>query len=64
MSDARWWEVHGPLLTQVMPAHEFPLAGRVGAAVGSCTRRLPIPTAPSSSGWRRCWMGSLLTADG
>jgi AcrR family transcriptional regulator len=34
MSDARWWEVHGPLLTQVMPAHEFPLAGRVGAAVG------------------------------
>ncbi|WP_171049952.1 TetR/AcrR family transcriptional regulator [Nocardia cyriacigeorgica] len=34
MSDARWWEVHGPLLTQVMPAHEFPLASRVGAAVG------------------------------
>ncbi|MBF6175098.1 TetR/AcrR family transcriptional regulator [Nocardia blacklockiae] len=34
MSDARWWEVHGPLLTQVMPAAEFPLSARVGAAVG------------------------------
>ncbi|WP_280472469.1 TetR/AcrR family transcriptional regulator [Nocardia cyriacigeorgica] len=34
MSDARWWEVHGPLLAQVMPADEFPLASRVGAAVG------------------------------
>ncbi|NEW39428.1 TetR/AcrR family transcriptional regulator [Nocardia cyriacigeorgica] len=34
MSDASWWEVHGPLLTQVMSAQAFPLASRVGAAVG------------------------------
>lgn len=34
MSDAQWWEVHGPLLTQVMPATEFPLSARVGATVG------------------------------
>ncbi|WP_024805955.1 TetR/AcrR family transcriptional regulator [Nocardia sp. BMG51109] len=34
MSDAQWWEVHGPLLTRVMPAEEFPLSSRVGATVG------------------------------
>ncbi|WP_051162004.1 TetR/AcrR family transcriptional regulator [Nocardia transvalensis] len=34
MSDAQWWEVHGPLLTQVMPESEFPLSSRVGAMVG------------------------------
>lgn len=34
VSDARWWEVHGPLLSSLMPAEEFPLAARVGAAVG------------------------------
>ncbi|WP_280233090.1 TetR/AcrR family transcriptional regulator C-terminal domain-containing protein [Nocardia cyriacigeorgica] len=34
MSDARWWEVHGPLLTRVMSEQAFPLASRVGAAVG------------------------------
>ncbi|MGW5573309.1 TetR/AcrR family transcriptional regulator [Nocardia thailandica] len=34
MSDARWWELHGPLLAEVMPAEEFPLASRVGAAAG------------------------------
>ncbi|WP_239476660.1 TetR/AcrR family transcriptional regulator [Nocardia arizonensis] len=34
LSDARWWEEHGPLLEAVMPAAEFPLAARVGAAVG------------------------------
>ncbi|MBF6329720.1 TetR/AcrR family transcriptional regulator C-terminal domain-containing protein [Nocardia transvalensis] len=34
MSDAQWWEVHGPLLTRVIPPAEFPLSGRVGATVG------------------------------
>ncbi|TCJ89584.1 TetR/AcrR family transcriptional regulator [Nocardia alba] len=34
LSDARWWEVVGPLLARVMPADRFPLAGRVGTAVG------------------------------
>ncbi|MEV0060391.1 TetR/AcrR family transcriptional regulator [Nocardia sp. NPDC050718] len=34
LSDADWWNVHGPLLARVMPAAEFPLAGRVGATVG------------------------------
>ncbi|RDI44683.1 TetR/AcrR family transcriptional regulator [Nocardia mexicana] len=34
MTDAEWWEVHGPLLTQVMPTADYPLSGRVGAAVG------------------------------
>ncbi|MGS2805285.1 TetR/AcrR family transcriptional regulator [Nocardia sp. MW-W600-9] len=34
LSDADWWQVHGPLLARVMPAEEFPLAGRVGTTVG------------------------------
>ncbi|UGT56660.1 TetR/AcrR family transcriptional regulator [Nocardia asteroides] len=34
LSDADWWQVHGPLLARVMPAGDFPLAGRVGTAVG------------------------------
>ncbi|WP_280437981.1 TetR/AcrR family transcriptional regulator [Nocardia carnea] len=33
-SDADWWETYGPLLTEVMPAAEYPLSARVGAAVG------------------------------
>jgi len=34
MTDAQWWQVYGPLLTEAMPAADFPLASRVGAAVG------------------------------
>nr|WP_245716910.1 TetR/AcrR family transcriptional regulator [Nocardia mikamii] len=34
MSDARWWEVYGPLLTDAMAGRSFPLAERVGTAVG------------------------------
>ncbi|MET7769832.1 TetR/AcrR family transcriptional regulator C-terminal domain-containing protein [Nocardia sp. NPDC005366] len=34
LSDARWWEEHGPLLDRLMPAAEYPLSTRVGAAVG------------------------------
>ncbi|MBH0775116.1 TetR/AcrR family transcriptional regulator [Nocardia bovistercoris] len=34
LSDQRWWEEHGPLLDELMPESEFPLAARVGATVG------------------------------
>lgn len=34
ISDAQWWEQVGPELSRVMPASEFPLATRVGEAVG------------------------------
>lgn len=34
MSDAHWWQVHGPLLTEAMAGQHFPLSERVGAAVG------------------------------
>lgn len=34
LSDAQWWQVHGPLLARVIPAEDFPLAGRVGTAAG------------------------------
>lgn len=33
-SDADWWETYGPLLTEIMPAADYPLSSRVGAAVG------------------------------
>lgn len=32
--DAAWWAVHGPLLAEVLPERDFPVAARVGAAVG------------------------------
>ncbi|MGV9677388.1 TetR/AcrR family transcriptional regulator [Nocardia sp. NPDC003482] len=34
MTDAQWWDLHGPLLTRLMPPDRFPLSGRVGQAVG------------------------------
>lgn len=34
LSDADWWAVHGPLLARIVPEGAFPLAGRVGTAVG------------------------------
>ncbi|KXP14356.1 TetR/AcrR family transcriptional regulator [Tsukamurella pseudospumae] len=34
LTDAQWWEVVGPELATVMPAGRYPLAGRVGTAVG------------------------------
>ncbi|MFI5716889.1 TetR/AcrR family transcriptional regulator [Nocardia sp. NPDC051750] len=33
-SDAEWWEAYGPVLSEVMPAVDYPLSTRVGAAVG------------------------------
>lgn len=34
LTDAQWWEVVGPELATVMPAGKYPIAGRVGTAVG------------------------------
>ncbi|KAF0847617.1 TetR/AcrR family transcriptional regulator [Nocardia caishijiensis] len=34
LSDADWWRVHGPLLAEVVPVDDFPLASRVGATAG------------------------------
>ncbi|QIS07638.1 TetR family transcriptional regulator [Nocardia brasiliensis] len=34
MTDAQWWEVHGPLLSGAMSPAAFPLASRVGSVVG------------------------------
>ncbi|MGH8883100.1 MAG: TetR/AcrR family transcriptional regulator, partial [Stackebrandtia sp.] len=34
ISDVRWWELNGPLLTEAMAGHHFPLSGRVGTVVG------------------------------
>ena len=34
VSDLEWWEANAPVLEEVMDGAEFPLAGRVGLAVG------------------------------
>jgi AcrR family transcriptional regulator len=34
LSDVEWWDVVGPVLAEVIPAAEFPLAGQIGAEVG------------------------------
>lgn len=34
VTDGQWWEVNGPLLERVLDPSAFPLAVRVGAAVG------------------------------
>lgn len=34
MSDADWWAAYGPVLMTVVPAADFPLSMRVGAATG------------------------------
>lgn len=44
LTDAQWWEQHGPLLTEVMSVEEFPIASRVGAAVGE---RYQAPSDPA-----------------
>ncbi|MFF0529880.1 TetR/AcrR family transcriptional regulator [Nocardia amikacinitolerans] len=46
LSDAQWWERYGPELARVMPLGEFPLAGRVGAAVGE---RYQAPADPDGA---------------
>lgn len=35
MTDAEWWGVVGPVLSQVMVDEDLPTAGRVGSAVGA-----------------------------
>ncbi|WP_330234400.1 TetR/AcrR family transcriptional regulator [Nocardia sp. NBC_00508] len=61
MSDARWWEVHGPLLTEVMPPTEFPLASRVGAAVGELYQAPADPDRAFDYGLARLLDGILGT---
>jgi AcrR family transcriptional regulator len=46
LTDAQWWEQHGPLLTEVMSVEEFPISSRVGAAVGE---RYQAPSDPEGA---------------
>lgn len=46
MSDARWWEIVGPELAAVVPDGAFPLADRVGSAVGELHQ---APGAPDDA---------------
>ncbi len=34
ITDAQWWAVHGPLLTELITPAEFPVSTRVGGTVG------------------------------
>lgn len=59
MSDAQWWEVHGPLLSEVMPPSRFPLAARVGAAVGELYQAPADPDGAFEYGLARLLDGIL-----
>lgn len=59
MSDARWWEVHGPLLAEVMPPSRFPLSSRVGAAVGELYQAPADPDGAFEFGLARLLDGIL-----
>lgn len=61
MSDARWWEVHGPLLAEVMPPGRFPLSSRVGAAVGELYQAPADPDGAFEYGLARLLDGILAT---
>ncbi|MEU7766098.1 TetR/AcrR family transcriptional regulator [Nocardia sp. NPDC049190] len=59
MSDARWWEVHGPVLAEVMPSNVFPLSSRVGAAVGELYQAPADPDGAFEYGLARLLDGIL-----
>lgn len=44
-SDAEWWQVNEPVLSQVMQGEEFPVSGRVGTAVGEKYQAITDPAA-------------------
>lgn len=58
-SDADWWEAHGPVLEQVMPAGEFPLSSRVGTAVGELYQAPGDPDGDFDYGLQRLIDGIL-----
>lgn len=60
-SDADWWEVHGPVLAQLMPAADFPLSSRVGAAAGELYQAPGDPAGDFDYGLRRLIDGILPT---
>lgn len=45
VSDADWWRVNEPVLSQVMRDADFPVSGRVGTAVGEKYQAVTDPTA-------------------
>ncbi|MEV6773523.1 TetR/AcrR family transcriptional regulator C-terminal domain-containing protein [Nocardia sp. NPDC051030] len=53
MTDAQWWEVHGPLLEKVMPADRFPLSSRVGSTAGEVYQAPGDPTGSFEYGLTR-----------
>lgn len=59
MSDADWWELHGPLLSEVMPAGSFPLSARVGSAVGELYQAPADPDSAFEYGLARMLAGIL-----
>ncbi|MEU1980302.1 TetR/AcrR family transcriptional regulator [Nocardia sp. NPDC019395] len=52
-SDADWWEVYGPVLSEVMPAADYPLSARVGAVVGELYQAPGDPAGDFEYGLQR-----------
>ncbi|MBJ7287395.1 MAG: TetR/AcrR family transcriptional regulator C-terminal domain-containing protein [Williamsia sp.] len=53
LTDSQWWNIVGPALSEVMPHHDFPLAGRVGAHVGELFQAPGDPTGAFAFGLDR-----------
>ncbi|MEV0027607.1 TetR/AcrR family transcriptional regulator C-terminal domain-containing protein [Nocardia sp. NPDC050793] len=64
LTDAQWWERYGPELTRIMPVEEFPLAARVGAAVGERYQAPADPDGAFEFGVDRLLDGILTERDG
>ncbi|WP_394832094.1 TetR/AcrR family transcriptional regulator [Pendulispora rubella] len=60
MSDSEWWVTTGPILTQVMDASRFPVAGRVGAALSNAYEGLWDPIYRLDFGLERILDGAAL----
>ena len=43
VSDAEWWEANAPVLEKVMDGSKYPIAGRVGSAVGEAYQAASNP---------------------
>ncbi|ASF06242.1 putative TetR family transcriptional regulator [Nocardia brasiliensis NBRC 14402] len=64
MTDAQWWDVHGPLLSGAMSPEAFPLASRVGKVVGELYEAPGDPDGAFDYGLNRLLDGILSASIG
>ncbi|WP_227981030.1 TetR/AcrR family transcriptional regulator [Nocardia spumae] len=64
MSDAQWWEVYGPALTEAVSGQELPLSQRVGTTVGELYQAPGDPDGAFEYGLSRLVDGLVKAAGG